>query len=159
MSPLEYLKVINTLLESYCEPKGYESTVEMDSFTGLVRIIIREDGNVLFDKKMEYEKINICDELIDYIDQKINPKTVQCSKEPAKPYWTLKIVFRDNIKPCTVDVERYDNINGVLWYEERRKKETDDVITVYIPLDRIACVTATEKFEGMDKENDLHINS
>ena len=159
MSPLEYLKVINTLLESYCEPKGYESTVEMDSFTGLVRIIIREDGNVLFDKKMEYEKINICDELIDYIDQKINPKTVQCSKEPAKPYWTLKIVFRDNIKSCIVDVERYDNINGVLWYEERRKKETDDVITVYIPLDRIACVTATEKFEGMDKENDLHINS
>ena len=147
MSPLEYLKVINTLLESYCEPKGYESTVELDSFTGLVRIIIREDGDVLFDKKMEYEKINICDELIDYIDQKINPKTVQCSKEPAKPYWTLKIVFRDNVKSCIVDVERYDNINGVLWYEERRKKETDDAVTVYIPLDRIACVTAYEKFE------------
>ena len=83
----------------------------------------------------------------------------QEEKEPAKPYWTLKIVFRDNIKPCTVDVERYDNINGVLWYEERRKKETDDVVTVYIPLDRIACVTATEKFEEMEEENDLHINS
>ena len=151
MSPLEYLKVINTLLESYCEAKGYESTVEMDSFTGLVRIIIREDGDVLFDRTMDYDEINICDELIDYIDQKINPKTVQCSKEPAKPYWTLKITFRDNIKPCIVDVERYDNINGVLWYEERRKKETDDVVTVYIPLDRIACVTATEKFEGVDE--------
>ena len=147
MSPLEYLKVINTLLESYCEPRGYESTVEMDSFTGLVRIIIREDNDVLFDKKMEYKKVNICDELIGYIDQKINSKASQCNKEPAKPYWTLKIIFRDNIKPCTIDVERYDNINGVLWYEERRKKETDDVITVYIPLDRIACVTATEKFE------------
>ena len=147
MSPLEYLKAINTLLESYCEPKGYESTVEMDSFTGLVRIIIREDSDVLFDKKMEYEKINICDELIDYIDQKINPEAVQCNKESAKPYWTLKIVFRDIIRPCIVDVERYDNINGVLWYEERRKKETDDIVTVYIPLDRIACVTATEKFE------------
>ena len=159
MSPLEYLKDFNTLLESYCEQKGYESTVEMDSFAGLVRIIIREDGDVLFDKKMEYEKINICDELIDYIDQKINSKTVQCSKEPAKPYWTLKIIFRDNIKPCIVDVEQYDNINGVLWYEEHRKKETDDVVTVYIPLDRIACVTATEKFEEMEEENDLHINS
>ena len=131
----------------------------MDSFAGLVRIIIREDGDVLFDKKMEYEKINICDELIDYIDQKINPKSVQCSKEPAKPYWTLKIVFRDNIKPCIVDVERYDNIKGVLWYEESRKKETDDIVTVYIPLDRIACVTATEKFEEIEEKNDSHINS
>ena len=159
MSPLEYLKAIDTLLKGYCEPKGYESTVEMDSFAGLVRIIISEDGNVLFDKKMDYREINICDELIDYIDQKINSKSVKCSKEPAKPYWTLKIVFRDNIKSCTVDVERYDNINGVLWYEERRKKETDDVVTVYIPLDRIACVTATEKFEEMEEENDLHINS
>ena len=160
MSPLEYLKAINALLESYCEPKGYESTAEMDSFSGLVRIIIREDGDVLFDKKMEYEKINICDELIDYIDQKINHEAVQCSKEPAKPYWTLKIVFRDNIKPCTIDVERYDNINGVLWYEEHRKKEIDDVITVYIPLDRIACVTATEKlFEEVEEKNDSHINS
>ena len=83
----------------------------------------------------------------------------QEEKEPAKPYWTLKIVFRDNIKPCTVDVERYDNINGVLWYEERRKKETDDVITVYIPFDRIVCVTATEKFAELEEENDLHINS
>ena len=159
MNPLEYLKDFNTVLNGYCEQKGYESTVEMDSFAGLVRIIIREDGDILFDKKMEYEKINICDELIDYIDQKINPKTVQYNKEPAKPYWTLKIIFRDNIRPCTVDVERYDNINGVLWYEERRKKETDDVVTVYIPLDRIACVTATEKFEEVEEENDLHINS
>lgn len=159
MSPLEYLKAINTLLKGYCEPKGYESTVEMDSFAGLVRIIIREDGDVLFDKKMDYREINICDELIDYIDQKINSKSVKCSKELAKPYWTLKIVFRDNIKPCTIDVERYDNINGVLWYEKRRKKETDDVVTVYIPLDRIACVTATEKFEEMEEKNDLHINS
>ena len=159
MSPLEYLKAIDTLLKGYCEPKGYESTVEMDSFVGLVRIIIREDGDILFDKKMDYREINICDELIDYIDQKINPEAVQCSEELAKPYWTLEIVFRDNIKPCIIDVERYDNINGVLWYEERRKKETDDVITVYIPLDRIACVTATEKFEEMEEENDLHINS
>ena len=159
MSPLKYLKDFNTVLKGYCEQKGYESTVEMDSFAGLVRIIIREDSDVLFDKKMDYREINICDELIDYIDQKINSKTVQCSKEPAKPYWTLKIVFRDNIKPCIIDVERYDNINGVLWYEERRKKETDDVITVYITLDRIACVTATEKFEEMEEENDLHINS
>ena len=93
MSPLEYLKDFNTILKGYCEQKGYESTVEMDSFAGLVRIIIREDGDILFDKKMEYEKINICDELIDYIDQKINPKSVQCSKEPSKPYWTLKIIF------------------------------------------------------------------
>ena len=131
----------------------------MDSFAGLVRIIIREDGDVLFDKKMDYREINICDELIDYIDQKINPEAVQCSKEPAKPYWTLEIVFRDNIKPCIIDVERYDNINGVLWYEERRKKETDDIVTVYIPLDRIACVTATEKFEEMEEKNDSHINS
>ena len=159
MSPLKYLKDFNTVLKGYCEQKGYESTVEMDSFAGLVRIIIREDGDILFDKKMDYREINICDELIDYIDQKINPEAVQCSKEPAKPYWTLEIVFRDNIKPCIIDVERYDNINGVLWYEERRKKETDDVITVYIPLDRIACVTATEKFEEMEEENDLHINS
>ena len=158
MSPLEYLKAINTLLKCYCEPKGYKSTVEMDSFAGLVRIIIREDGDVLFDKKMDYREINICDELIDYIDQKINSKSVKCSKELAKPYWTLKIVFRDNIKPCTIDVERYDNINGVLWYEKRRKKETDDVVTVYIPLDRIACVTATEKFEEMEEKNDSHIN-
>ena len=74
----------------------------------------------------------------------------QAEKEPAQPYWTLKIVFSDNITSCTVDVERYDNINGVLWYEERRKKETDDVVTVYIPLDRIACVTSTEKFEEME---------
>ena len=155
MSPLEYLKIINTVLKGYCEPKGYESTVEMDSFAGLVRIIIREDGNVLFDETMDYRKINIWDELIDYINQKINPKSVQCRKEPAEPYWTLKITFRDNIKPCTVDVERYDNINGVLWYEEHRKKETDDVITVYIPLDRIACVTATEKFEEeVEEKND-----
>ena len=131
----------------------------MDSFAGLVRIIIREDGDILFDKKMDYREINICDELIDYIDQKINPEAVQCSKEPAKPYWTLEIVFRDNIKPCIIDVERYDNINGVLWYEERRKKETDDIVTVYIPLDRIACVTATEKFEEMEEKNDSHINS
>ena len=159
MSPLEYLKDFNTVLKDYCEQKGYESTVEMDSFAGLVRIIIREDGDILFDKKMEYEKINICDELIDYIDQKINPKIVQCNKEPVKPYWTLEIVFRDNIMPCAVDVERYDNINGVLWYEERRKKETDDVITVYIPLDRITCVTATEKFEEGEEKNDSHINS
>ena len=159
MSPLEYLKAINTLLKGYCEPKGYESTVEMDSFAGLVRIIIREDGDVLFDKKMDYREINICDELIDYIDQKINSKSVKCSKEPAKPYWTLKIVFRDSIKSCIVDVERYDNINGVLWYEERRKKETDDVVTVYIPLDRIACVTAIEKFEEVEEKNDSHINS
>ena len=159
MSPLEYLKAINILLKGYCEPEGYESTVEMDSFAGLVRIIIREDGDVLFDKKMDYREMNICDELIDYIDQKINSKSVKCSKEPAKPYWTLKIVFRDNIKHCIVDVERYDNINGVLWYEERRKKETDDVVTVYIPLDRIACVTATEKFEEMEEKNDSHINS
>ena len=93
MSPLEYLKAIDTLLKGYCEPKGYESTVEMDSFAGLVRIIIREDGDVLFDKKMDYREINICDELIDYIDQKINSKSVKCSKELAKPYWTLKIVF------------------------------------------------------------------
>lgn len=99
------------------------------------------------------------DEIIDYIDQKINPKTVQRDKKPAKPYWTLKIVFRDNIKSCIVDVERYDNVNGVLWYEERRKKETDDVVTVYIPLDRIMCVTATEKFEGVEEKNDSHINS
>ena len=157
MSPLEYLKAINTLLESYCEPKGYKSTVKLNSFTGLVRIIIREDGDVLFDKTMDYDEINIWgdDDIIDYIDQKINPEAVQCSKEPAKPYWTLKIVFRDSIKPCTVDVERYDNINGVLWYEKRRKKETDDVITVYIPLDRIACVTATEKlFKEVEEEND-----
>ena len=154
MSPLEYLKAINTLLESYCEPKGYKSTVKLNSFTGLVRIIIREDGDVLFDKTMDYDEINICDELIGYIDQKIKSKTVQCSKEPAKPYWTLKIVFRDNIKPCIVDVERYDNINGVLWYEKRRKKVTDDAITVYIPLDRIMCVTATEKFEEVEEEND-----
>ena len=160
MSPLEYLKDFNTVLKGYCEQKGYESTVEMDSFAGLVRIIIREDGDVLFDKKMDYREINICDELIDYIDQKINSKTVQRDKEPAKPYWTLKIVFRDSIKSCIVDVERYDNVNGVLWYEERRKKETDDVVTVYIPLDRIACVTATEKlFEEVEEENDLHINS
>lgn len=162
MSPLEYLKVINTLLESYCEPKGYESTVEMDSFTGLVRIIIREDGDVLFDRTMDYDEINIWgdDDIIDYIDQKINPEAVQYSKEPTKPYLTLKIVFRDNIKPCTVDVERYDNINGVLWYEERRKKETDDVVTVYIPLDRIMTVTATEKFEEeVEEKNDSHINS
>ena len=160
MSPLECLKDFNTVLKGYCEQKGYESTVEMDSFAGLVRIIIREDGDVLFDKKMEYEKINICDELIDYIDQKINPKTVQRGKEPAKPYWTLKIVFRDNIKTHIVNVDRYDNVNGVLWYEECRKKETDDVITVYIPLDRIARVTATEKlFEEVEGENDLHINS
>ena len=160
MSPLEYLKAIDTLLKGYCEPKGYESTVEMDSFAGLVRIIIREDGDILFDKKMDYREINICDELIDYIDQKINPEAVQCSKEPAKPYWTLEIVFRDNIKPCIIDVERYDNINGVLWYEERRKKETDDVVTVYIPLDRIVCVTATEKlFEKVKEKNDSHINS
>ena len=160
MSPLEYLKDFNTVLKGYCEQKGYESTVEMDSFAGLVRIIIREDGDVLFDKKMDYREINICDELIDYIDQKINSKTVQCSKEPAKPYWTLKIIFRDNIKPCIVDVERYDNINGVLWYEERRKKETDDAVTVYIPLNRIACVTATEKlFEEVEEKNDSHINS
>ena len=160
MSPLEYLKDFNTVLKGYCEPKGYESTVEMDSFAGLVRIIIREDGDVLFDKKMEYEKINICDELIDYIDQKINPESVQCSKEPAKPYWTLKIVFRDNIKPCIIDDERYDDINGVLLYEKNKKKETDDIVTVYIPLDRIACVTATEKFEEeVEEENDLHINS
>ena len=159
MSPLEYLKDFNTVLKDYCEQKGYESTVEMDSFAGLVRIIIREDGDILFDKKMEYEKINICDELIDYIDQKINSKSVKCSKEPAKPYWTLKIIFRDNIKSCIVDVERYDNINGVLWYEEHRKKETDDVVTVYIPLDRIACVTATEKFEEGEEKNDSHINS
>ena len=153
MSPLEYLKDFNTVLKDYCEQKGYESTVEMDSFAGLVRIIIREDGDILFDKKMEYEKINICDELIDYIDQKINSKSVKCSKEPAKPYWTLKIIFRDNIKSCIVDVERYDNINGVLWYEEHRKKETDDVITVYIPLDRITCVTATEKlFEEVEAD-------
>ena len=154
MSPLEYLKAINTLLKGYCEPKGYESTVEMDSFAGLVRIIIREDSDVLFDKKMDYREINICDELINYIDQKINSKSVKCSKEPAKPYWTLKIIFRANIKSCIVDVERYDNINGVLWYEERRKKETDDIVTVYIPLDRIACVTATEKFEEMEEKND-----
>ena len=154
MSPLEYLKDFNTILKGYCEQKGYESTVEMDSFAGLVRIIIREDGDILFDKKMDYREINICDELIDYIDQKINPKSVQCSKEPSKPYWTLKIIFRDSIKPCTVDVERYDNVNGVLWYEERRKKETDDVITVYIPLDRISCVTATEKFEEEEEKND-----
>ena len=102
---------------------------------------------------MDYDEINIFggDGIIDYIDQKINPEAVQCNKEPAKLYWTLKIVFRDNIKPCIVDVERYDNVNGVLWYEERRKKETDDVITVYIPLDRIMCVTATEKFEGVDE--------
>ena len=159
MNPLEYLKDFNTVLKGYCEQKGYESTVEMDSFAGLVRIIIREDGDVLFDKKMDYREINICDELIDYIDQKINPEAVQCSKEPAKPYWTLEIVFRDNIKPCIIDVERYDNINGVLWYEERRKKETDDIVTVYIPLDRIACVTATEKFEEMEEKNDSHINS
>ena len=159
MSPLEYLKDFNTVIKGYCEQKGYESTVEMDSFAGLVRIIIREDGDVLFDKKMDYREINICDELIDYIDQKINPEAVQCSKEPAKPYWTLEIVFRDNIKPCIIDVERYDNINGVLWYEERRKKETDDIVTVYIPLDRIACVTATEKFEEMEEKNDSHINS
>ena len=153
MSPLEYLKAIDTLLKGYCEPKGYESTVETDSFAGLVRIIIREDGDILFDKKMDYREINICDELIDYIDQKINSKTVQCSKEPAKPYWTLKIVFRDNIKPCIIDVERYDNINGVLWYEERRKKETDDVVTVYIPLDRIVYVTAIEKlFEEVEAD-------
>ena len=152
MSPLEYLKAINTLLKSYCEQKGYESTVEMDSFAGLVRIIIREDGDVLFDKKMEYKKINICDELIDYIDQKINPEALQCSKEPAQAYWTLKIVLRDNIKPHIVNVEQYDNINGVLWYEERRKKETDDIVTVYIPLDMIACVTATEKlFEEVEE--------
>lgn len=151
MSPLEYLKDFNTVLKGYCEQKGYESTVEMDSFAGLVRIVIREDGDVLFDKKMDYREINICDELIDYIDQKINSKSVKCSKELAKPYWTLEIVFRDNIKPCTVDVERYDNINGVLWYEEC-KKETDDVVTVYIPLDRIACVTATEKlFEEVEE--------
>ena len=154
MSPLEYLKAIDTLLKGYCEPKGYESTVEMDSFAGLVRIIIREDSDVLFDKKMDYREINICDELINYIDQKINSNTVQCNKEPTKPYWTLKITFRDNIKSCIVDVERYDNINGVLWYEERRKKETDDIVTVYIPLDRIACVTATEKFEEMEEKND-----
>ena len=159
MSPLEYLKDFNTVLKGYCEQKGYESTVEMDSFAGLVRIIIREDGDILFDKKMDYREINICDELIDYIDQKINSKSVKCNKEPAKPYWTLKIIFRDNIKPCIVDVERYDNINGVLWYEVRRKKETDDVITVYIPLDRIACVTATEKFEEVEEKNDSHINS
>ena len=159
MSPLEYLKAIDILLKGYCEPKGYESTVEMDSFAGLVRIIIREDGDILFDKKMDYREINICNELIDYIDQKINPEAVQCSKEPAKPYWTLEIVFRDNIKPCIIDVERYDNINEVLWYEERRKKETDDIVTVYIPLDRIACVTATEKFEEMEEKNDSHINS
>lgn len=159
MSPLEYIKVINTLLKGYCEPKGYESTVEMDSFFGLVRIIIREDCDVLFDEKMDYREINIWgnDYIIDYIDQKINPEAVQCNKETAKPYWTLKIVFRDNIKPCTVDVERYDNINGVLWYEERRKKETDDVVTVYIPLDRIACVTTIEKF--VEEKNDSHINS
>ena len=76
----------------------------------------------------------------------------QEEKEPSKPYWTLKIVFRDNIKSCIVDVERYDNINGVLRYEERRKKETDDVVTVYIPLDRIACVTSTEKlFEEVEE--------
>lgn len=71
----------------------------------------------------------------------------QEEKEPAKPYWTLKIVFRDNVKSCTVDVDQYDNINGVLWYEERKKEETDDIVTVYIPLDRIMTVTATEKFE------------
>ena len=152
MSPLEYLKDFNTVLKGYCEQKGYESTVEMDSFAGLVRIIIHEDGNVLFNETMDYREINIWDELIDYIDQKINPKTVQRDKEPAKPYWTLKIVFRDNIKTCIVDVERYDNINGVLWYEECRKKETDDVVTVYIPLDRIACVTSTEKlFEEVEE--------
>ena len=154
MSPLEYLKVIDTLLKSYCEPKGYESIVEIDGYAGLVHIIIREDSDVLFNETMDYKKINICDELIDYIDQKINPKSVQCNKEPAKPYWTLKIIFRDNIKPCTIDVERYDNINGVLWYEERRKKETDDVVTVYIPLDRIVYVTAIEKFEEMEEKND-----
>ena len=34
------------------------------------------------------------------------------------------------------------------------KKETDDVITVYIPLDRISCVTATEKFEEEEEKND-----
>ena len=68
MSPLEYLKVINTVLKEYCEQKGYESTVEMDSFAGLVRIVIREDNNILFDETMDYRKINIWDELIDYID-------------------------------------------------------------------------------------------
>ena len=78
----------------------------------------------------------------------------QEEKEPAKPYWTLKIVFRDNIKTRIVNVEQYDNVDGVLWYEERRKKETDDVITVYIPLDRIMCVTATEKFEEVGHKND-----
>ena len=83
----------------------------------------------------------------------------QEEKKPAKPYWTLKIVFRDSIKSCIADVDRYDNINGVLWYEERRKKETDDVVTVYIPLDRITCVTATEKFEEVEEKNDSHINS
>ena len=154
MSPLEYLKVIDTLLKSYYDPKGYESIVEIDGYAGLVHIIIREDSDVLFNETMDYKKINICDELIDYIDQKINPKSVQCNKEPAKPYWTLKIIFRDNIKPCTIDVERYDNINGVLWHEERRKKETDDVVTVYIPLDRIVYVTAIEKFEEMEEKND-----